>query len=196
MKTNTVEKYFKQKKWSILEIVCVIAAVAFGFLATFVNDGGPIGLSGFGISIAILIFSKSTKISDTDIDTIIDKLVNDNMDISKSKNLIRVFDLRGKYHIKGKDGKIRSTNYVISTFLFNRDDTHITMYNFDLLSGTTNKEIYVIPIEEKVLFTEDTMQLGGIPQKMQYIECSAVLMKIPIRTDEIDAYKIVERLCK
>lgn len=195
MKVNTVEKYFKQKNWSLVEIICVVIAVIFAIVATFIDGGGPIGLPLVGLSVIILIICRSTKISDTEIDALLNKLIDDNIDTCESKYVIKAFDLRNCPGTKGKDGKIRSTNYVISCFLFECCETQIVVYRFNLLSNSMQKETYAIPKNEKISLIEESVQIGGIKRTIQYIECKTASLIVPVNSNEMDSFKIIEKLC-
>ena len=119
MKKSIIEKYFKQKRWSLFEILMVIVIAIATVIATFVWGGGPIGFPLLAASIIALAVSKSTKIKDTDFDLELNKLVTNHVGVLEKKASIKCFDLQVQPRVKGKDGKIRSTSYVISTFVRN-----------------------------------------------------------------------------
>ena len=44
MKNNIAQRYFAQKKVSIVDVVCIVVAIVAAIVGTFVWGGGPIGI--------------------------------------------------------------------------------------------------------------------------------------------------------
>lgn len=196
MKKSIIEKYFKQKSWSLFEILMVIVMVIAAIVATFVWGGGPIGFPLLIASIFALAVSKSTKIKDKEFDAELNKLVTQNIEELDKKASIKCFDLQIQPIVKGKDGKTRSKSYVISTFLWNDTLTQIMIYRFDLLSGSCQEEAHTVDQEDKFLLKEEVAFIDGVRKPIQYLECASISLRIPVNTNEIDACHIVERLCE
>lgn len=70
---NTVEQYFYQKDFSILEVVLLIIAIISLIVATFVQGGGPIGFPALLICIVVFCIYRSFKIKDAEIDRTLKK---------------------------------------------------------------------------------------------------------------------------
>ena len=195
MKKSIAQKYFEQRQWSILEIIMVIVIIISAIVATFVWGGGPIGLPLLVISIGVLIFLKSTKIKDDEIDDELNKLLANNFEVIDSKKTIKCFELNGNPVVKGKDGQMRSSVCVVSVFLFNAETTQITSYTFDLLSENVTQKTYTIFGDMKVYLQDKTISVLGADKQVQYLECGDVSMSIPVNTNDIDTHSIVEKLC-
>lgn len=195
MKKSIAQKYFEQKRWSVLEIIMVIVMIISAIVATFVWGGGPIGLPLLVVSIGVLIFLKSTKIKDNEIDDELNKFLANNLEVVDSKKTIKCFELNGNSVVKGKDGQMRSSVYVVSVFLFDTENTQITVYTFDLLSESVTQKTYTIFRDMKVYLRDKTISVLGANKHIQYLECGDISMSIPVNTNDIDTHNIVEKLC-
>ncbi len=195
MKKNIVEKYFNQKNWTIIETICVIVAVLFSIVGTFIDGGGPIGIPLVAVSIIVLIIYRTTKISDAEIDNLLNKIIETEVDVKESKQVINTFDFRASKIRKGKDGKARSSSYVISCFSLNPCSTEINVYNIDLISGKVKNTRYSIPKDESILLIEDRIEIGDTKKTIQFIECKSSDLLLPVNTDDMNAYKIIETIC-
>lgn len=197
MKKSIIEKYFKQKSWSLFEILMIIVIVISAVIATFVWGGGPIGFPLLTTAIIALAVSKSTKIKDSDFDLELNKLVVKQVEMLEEKNAIKCFDLQIQPRVKGKDGKIRSTSYVISTFVWNDASIQLTIYLFDLLSDNCREEVYTIDYQkEKFFLKEESTIIDGVLKQLQYLECVSIPLRIPVNTNELDVCHIIEKLCE
>lgn len=94
MKKNPLEKYYQQKNWTIVEIVCVVAILIAAVVATVVNGGIPIGVPIMAVAAVVLIFSKTSKIKDSELDTELDKLVSKHIRLEDHKSVIACYDLK------------------------------------------------------------------------------------------------------
>ena len=196
MKNSITDKYFKQAKWTPAESVLLIIAVLGVIYATFFWGGGPIGVPVSVVSAFILVFLKSQKIKDSEVDSQINKLISTHIGDTGLKNIIKCFDLQSEPIRKGKDGKLRSSIYVVSFFKFDKEFAEITVYNLDLLSTTVSKNTYKISNETPVFLQEKTIQVSGNQKTVEYLVCKDVSLNIPVYTNEINASSIIEKLCR
>ena len=74
---NLARQYFNQKESSPLEIVLIIIAAMSAFATIFVDNGGPIGILAFFLSIAVLIFYRSKRVKDEEIDQMLQKFIEE-----------------------------------------------------------------------------------------------------------------------
>ena len=191
MKNDIIEKYFKQSNWTLFELIMLIVAILSVICITFFYRGIPMGTPPLVISVSILIFLKSQKIKDAEIDAQINELVFTYVGNEESKNIIKCFDLQSEPIRKGKDGRLRS-----SLFKFDKEFAEITVCNLDLLSTTVNKNIYKISNETPVFLQEKTIQVSGSQKTVEYLVCKDVSLNIPVYTNEINASSIIEKLCR
>lgn len=196
MKNDIIEKYFKQSNWTLFELIMLIVAILSVICITFFYRGIPMGTPPLVVSVSILIFLKSQKIKDAEIDAKINELVFTYVGNEESKNIIKCFDLQSEPIRKGKDGRLRSSIYVVSFFKFDKEFAEITVYNLDLLSTTVNKNIYKISNETPVFLQEKTIQVSGSQKTVEYLVCIDVSLNIPVYTNEINASSIIEKLCR
>lgn len=145
------------------------------------------------VSIIVLIICRTTKIKDAEIDDLVNKIVEDKVEVKEPKQVISTFDFRGCKVKKGRDGKVRSTKYVISCFSLNPCSVEINAYNIDLVSGEVENVRYSIPRDESILLVEKRGAIGG--KTIQIIENKASNLSLPVNTDDMNAYRIVEEIC-
>jgi len=112
-KRSISELYFKQKSTSVYEMVLIIIACVSAFALTFLDGGLPIGLPIFIVSIALLITSKSLKIKDDEIDSLLTKILQEN-NLSCSSNTLSGYEYKNTIVKKRKDGKIISPIYYLT----------------------------------------------------------------------------------
>lgn len=195
MKKSNIEKYFTQKNWTLLEILCIIIGTAALIVGTFVWGGGPIGLPLFAFSLLILICVRSSKIKGSYIDRELQKLIDENEIISHGKNVIKSFDLKKGKVIREK-GKCRSNIYVVSLFDFQGNFANIRVYRIDLLSKSIKKEFYTVECGERVILREESVSISGVSKNVNYLVCDEFSSDIPVQTNDINASEIIQKLCK
>ena len=195
MKKSNIEKYFTQKNWTLLEILCIIIGTAALIVGTFVWGGGPIGLPLFAFSLLILICVRSSKIKGSYIDRELQKLIDENEIISHGKNVIKSFDLKKGKVIREK-GKCRSNIYVVSVFDFQGETVNISVYRIDLLSQSIKKEFYTVECEERVILREESVSISGVSKNVNYLVCDEFSSDIPVQTNDINASEIIQKICK
>ena len=195
MKKSNIEKYFTQKNWTLLEILCIIIGTAALIVGTFVWGGGPIGLPLFAFSLLILICVRSSKIKGSYIDRELQKLIDENEIISHGKNVIKSFDLKKGQVIREK-GKCRSNIYVVSLFDFQGNFANIRVYRIDLLSQSIKKEFYTVECGERVILREESVSISGVSKNVNYLVCDEFSSDIPVQTNDINASEIIQKLCK
>ena len=196
MESNTVDKYFKQKNWTAFEIICLVIAGMSAIVSIFVWGGGPIGLPLVVVSVFALVIYRSIKIKDEDIDDLINKIVTDNINLADEKNVMKAFDFRDGSVKKGKDGKLRGTSSVISIFAFGFKVTEITTYRLNLITADIEKNFYSIPKEDNFSLIEDFIEISGAKKTVQYIENKETALIIPVITNDVESFRIVEKLCE
>ena len=88
MKQSHIEKYFKQKEFSLIDIICLVIALMALIVSTFVWGGLPIGMPIFILSVAVLIISRSSRIKDSEIDGVVDNFAEQNAIDKSEKNIL------------------------------------------------------------------------------------------------------------
>ncbi len=193
---NYVEKYFTQKDWTVLEIICVVALVIGAFLLLFIYGDGPIGLGLVLTGSFTLIISKSSKTKAAEVDSVKNKLLEGEKLERSPKNCIEVYDPNAKYTRIGKDKALRSSEYIVSVFDLKKENTEINVYRFDLLAKASGKETFILSPEDKSELTEEVILIGGVRKTVQFLICPSLGMKIPVTANDIDAINIVNKVCK
>ena len=129
---NSMEQYFHQKNFTVLDIILLIISVASLIIAIFVRGGGPIGLPILLVCVVIFFISRSFKIKDDEIEHTIKKLIQDNK-VKYSENAIESYELKNTVVKKRKDGKFISPNYYITDIVFSSEYTTFNVYIIDLI---------------------------------------------------------------
>ena len=90
---NNAEKYFHQKDLSILEIILLMIAIISLIVATFIQDGGPVGFPILLICIVVFFIHHSFKIKDNEMEQILKKIIQDNK-VKDSESTIKCYELK------------------------------------------------------------------------------------------------------
>ncbi len=194
MKNRTIEKYFSQKSLSLLDLICIIVAAVGAVVGAVVWGGGPIGFGLLGVSLAALAFSRSARAKDDDVDKELSRLLSENGLNSDAKDSVSGFDLESGV-IKGKDQKLRSVRYFITSFDFLKDKTAVREVSIDLINGTVSKTEYSIAKGERVFLIEK-----DIPKVLNKKSCCLSCeswgeASVPVALDDLDSSKLIEKVC-
>ena len=189
---NKTEQYFNQKDFSVIEIILIIVAVISVFVMIFMRGGIPIGTPFLLASIVAFCIVRSFKIKDSEIDQLLDKIIQDN-NIERSETVIECYDLKNTAVKKRKDGKIISPKYYITNIKLSSEDTVFTVYNIDLISETVEKSIHSIGVNDKIVLAEETVKTNVGTLATAYLEfCDCV---IPVTLKEYKIAELVRKIC-
>ena len=195
MKKSIAEKYFSKNKLSVLEIILIFVSGVGLIVGTFVWGGGPIGLPIFAASIIGFFFCRSAKPKDSDIDELINSLLEKEKIEVDSKTLAS-FDMKNPFALKGKDGQIRTGKMVIVKINISKGSRRITEHTVDIINGSVETKVYELSEGAKVSLNEETVYVLGSRKIINYISSEAFEKDIPVSLDDVDAVKMVESLCK
>ena len=195
MKNKIAQKYFAQKKFSVVDFICIAVAIVAAIVATFVWGGGPIGIPLLALSLIVLVFSRSTRVKDSEIDRIVKKMFSENCGELEENKLICTFYLSKESALKGKDGKIRSPQYVVSYYETVESGTNITVFYFNLIENTLVKENFFANDGTKLFLEESTVILSSWRKKMYFLSSNEQGFSIPVSVDDIGSARILEKLC-
>ena len=189
---NKTEQYFNQKDFSVIEIILIIVAVISVFMMIFMRGGIPIGTPFLLASIVAFCIVRSFKIKDSEIDQLLDKIIQDN-NIERSETVIECYDLKNTAVKKRKDGKIISPKYYITNIKLSSEDTVFTVYNIDLISETVEKSIHSIGVNDKIVLAEETVKTNVGTLATACLEfCDCV---IPVTLKEYKIAELVRKIC-
>ncbi len=189
---SRLERYFKQKSVPIRDIVLGIILAGglivwwyFFYPAIYVAILGGIGL----------IISRSLRIKDDEVDSLITKLEKDNAISVDEDKCSRVFDLRILPIAKGKDGKLRTSRYCLCEFDICGEQVKISVAFFDLLTQEVTKREYLLTNTQAELCTEEIMTPVG-RKKISCITYNLFSEDIPIDLNNINVSNLVEKCCR
>ena len=194
MKKNNVEKYFSQKSFSVLDLICIIIAVIGAIVGTVVWGGGPIGFGLLGISIVILVISRSTRAKDEEVDKELERLLGENGIDKAAKNTVSGFDLEATV-IRGKDQKLRSERYFVTSFDFLEDKIAVKSLCLDLINGTVTENLYEIGKGERASLVETAVPKASNKKSCRLYCESFGGAGVPVSLDDLESSKLIEKVC-
>ena len=191
---NLAEQYFSQKEWSLLETVLLAVLIIAAIVATFVQGGGPVGIPFFMISAVGLIFCRSAKIKDSEIDRMLQNLLVDN-GVERTNNSFSGYELSNTVVKKRKDGKWISSKYYITNISWLPDKKiALDVYSVDLVSAVVNKEIYTISSDELVL-VKKRIRVSEGQKSVAYLRLKSSNQLLPITLDDYTTSQLIEQIC-
>ena len=194
MKKNNVAKYFSQKSFSVLDLICIVVAVIGAIVGTVVWGGGPIGFGLLGISVVILVISRSTRAKDEEVDKELKRLLGENGIDTAAKNTVSGFDLEATV-IRGKDQKLRSERYFVTSFDFLEDKIAVKSLCLDLINGTVTENVYEISKGEGVSVIETAVPKASNKKSCRLYCESFGGAGVPISLDDLESSKLIEKVC-
>ena len=194
MKKNNVAKYFSQKSFSVLDLICIVVAVIGAIVGTVVWGGGPIGFGLLGISIVILVISRSTRAKDEEVDKELERLLGENGIDTAAKNTVSGFDLEATV-IRGKDQKLRSERYFVTSFDFLEDKIAVKSLCLDLINGTVTENLYEIGKGERASLIETAVPKASNKKSCRLYCESFGGAGVPVSLDDLESSKLIEKVC-
>lgn len=191
---NNVAKYFSQKSFSVLDLICIVIAVIGAIVGTVVWGGGPIGFGLLGISIVILVISRSTRAKDEEVDKELERLLGENGIDTAAKNTISGFDLEATV-IRGKDQKLRSERYFVTSFDFLEDKIAVKSLCLDLINGTVTENLYEIGKGERASLIETAVPKASNKKSCRLYCESFGGAGVPVSLDDLESSKLIEKVC-
>lgn len=191
---NNVAKYFSQKSFSVLDLICIVIAVIGAIVGTVVWGGGPIGLGLLGISIVILVISRSTRAKDEEVDKELERLLGENGIDTAAKNTVSGFDLEATV-IRGKDQKLRSERYFVTSFDFLEDKIAVKSLCLDLINGTVTENLYEIGKGERASLIETAVPKASNKKSCRLYCESFGGAGVPVSLDDLESSKLIEKVC-
>ena len=194
MKKNNVAKYFSQKSFSLLDLICIVVAVIGAIVGTVVWGGGPIGFGLLGISVVILVISRSTRAKDEEVDKELERLLNENGIDPAAQNSVSGFDLEATV-MRGKDQKLRSERYFVTSFDFLEDKIAVKSLCLDLINGTVTENVYEISKGEGVSVIETAVPKASNKKSCRLYCESFGEASVPVSLDDLESSKLIEKVC-
>jgi len=191
---NNVAKYFSQKSFSVLDLICIVIAVIGAIVGTVVWGGGPIGFGLLGISIVILVISRSTRAKDEEVDKELEHLLGENGIDTAAKNTVSGFDLEATV-IRGKDQKLRSERYFVTSFDFLEDKIAVKSLCLDLINGTVTENLYEIGKGERASLIETAVPKASNKKSCRLYCESFGGAGVPVSLDDLESSKLIEKVC-
>ncbi len=190
---NSIEQYFYQKDFSILEIILIIIAIVSLIVATFVQGGGPIGLPVLLVCIVVFFICRSFKIKDDEIEHTLKKIMKDNK-VKCSESAIECYELKNTVVKKRKDGKFISPNYYITDITFSSEYTIFNVYVIDLIRQSLEMISYNVKCNEIITLTEETIKTNAGLVKMFHLKIENGFV-IPVVLNDYKSSQLLQKIC-
>lgn len=200
--TNIADLYFTQKRWTLIDTVAVAMITVGVFMFAGMNGGGPLGIPIAAIGIIIEIFSSNSKVSESDYDNELNKLIsanyiethrniNDEYDHIIKKITLCNYDISEAPIIVGKNNKVRSKKYCIATFKFKEDTCNIELNRINVPEKNVESSNYslTLPCSNEIVEKQ-----SAVPAKKCYMLKIEGLPEIPIDVNATDTDDILSRL--
>ncbi len=192
---NRAEQYFRQKNFSVLEIILLVVAIASGIVATFVRNGGPIGLPVLLVSIIAFCVCRSVRIKDAEIEQTLQKIIQDNQ-IAVSDHTLAGYELKDSAVQKTKEGKLISPNYYVTNIVTaSGGETEFHVYRIDLIRSSVEKRSYCVKKTDEVVLTEETVKTNSGLVRMTYLKIGQN-DRIPVLLNDYQSSQLAEQICK
>ncbi len=189
-----MQSYFSGRGRSVLEIICIAGLILCIPVAIFLPGGIPIGGTVAAVLAAILIFRNTAKVKDSEVDIALENLLGDRKILLDPRTTIGTFDLSVTPIIKGKDGKLRTSLYVVSQFAEDAKGLHITVYRVNLLGGTVERHFHDLPPNTPLSLTQTPVQTP-VGQRIRSALTSPLIdEEIPVTMEDVNSARLVEWL--
>ena len=172
----------------------IVIAVIGAIVGTVVWGGGPIGFGLLGISIVILVISRSTRAKDEEVDKELERLLGENGIDTAAKNTVSGFDLEATV-IRGKDQKLRSERYFVTSFDFIEDKIAVKSLCLDLINGTVTENSYEIGKGERASLIETAVPKASNKKSFRLYCESFGGAGVPVSLDDLESSKLIEKVC-
>ena len=190
---NSVEQYFHQKNFSVLEIILLIIAIASLIAATFIQGGGPIGLPILLVCIVGFFACHSSKVKDNEIEQALKKIMQDHK-VECSENAIQCYELKNTVIKKRKDGKFISPNYYITDITFAPEYTLFNTCIINLVEQSVETISQRVNCNEKITLTEETIKTDTGFVKTSHLEFENGRV-IPVTLNDYRSSKLLQKIC-
>ncbi len=192
MKKSSLHSYFHRTRSTVVSTVCIVGIVLGVIAFIFLPGGGPIGLPLAVILGIVFIFSQAKQTRDAEVDALLAHLLGDRWADPDPADTIGAYDLSAPA-VKGKDGRLRSTRYVLSRYRPTADGLHISVRRVDLLAETVEAEEHDLPAGALTL-TETRIPTSVGLKTRSALTAPTLPADIPVTLESVPAAALVERL--
>lgn len=193
MKKSDMQKYFKQKAITVLDVVLAAGALGGWAFSTFVWGGGRIGIPVFVVFAAVLGAKRSMRIKDSEFDSALSKMYAQNDIDPESDDTITAFDYRNEV-VKGRDQKLRGRYCWATKYAFHGNYAEITAWKLDVQNNETKSFTYTISKADKVEVIEENIRIAGRFKQIVHLTHPAFENPIPVTTEDVNSDKLITRL--
>ncbi len=192
---NNAEQYFKQKDFTVIELLLLALAIISGIVATFVDGGIPMGLPVLLVAVIGFYICRSLKIKDAVIDEILEKIIKENQ-IELSDQTMVGFDLKDTIVKKRKDGKIISPKYYITNVSFvSPEETVFSVCRIDIITSSVKKDLHTVRSDDEIVVVEETINTPFGHKTLKHLKIGSSDNLIPITLSDYKSSEFIEQIC-
>lgn len=192
-KYNVAEKYLYHNKKTVLEIIFYVLIAIGAPLFLFVRRYGFIGLPMLLAGSVGTVFLQSTKISDSEFDSFVERILKNNGFSPDAPDTLLCYTTDNCVPVIGKDGVMRSGYLSAVSFEINRDKCAVTKCDVDVCGEKAEIEKKTFPGSPEVELAESPdnkriayLTLNGdkdfvIPVDMKNYDTDALIQKLKDR---------------
>ncbi len=196
---NEAAKYFTQKNIGPVDIAAGVLLIA-AIILILISDGFSrvyyLGLALFPA--AVLVFSRTSKISDSDYEAVVHRIAADNEIPLTGEYVSGEYDLERETRRLGRDQRARSDVFVVARFEFATHRCRLTRWKINVPENSAKPEEYELDASAKPELIKGEI---GISQKKRETEIIAIptdggTVRIPVSPRSTDGDEILERFSR
>lgn len=196
---NEAAKYFTQKNIGPVDIVAGVLLVA-AIILILINDGFArvyyLGLALFPA--AVLVFSRTSKISDSDYESIVRRIASDNEIPLSGEYVSAEYDLERETRRLGRDQRARSDVFVVARFGFASHKCRLSRWEINVPENSAKLEEYEFDASAKPELVKGEAVISQKKRETAVIAIPAEggTVRIPVSPRSTDGDEILERFSR
>ncbi len=194
-KTNDAQKYFVQKNVTVLDVAAGAMLAAALLMLLIVSGPGRFFFLGIAlIPGAVLVFTRTSKVTDAEYDAMTKKLAADNSVPLTGEYVVHEYDLDASPSRIGSDQRARSAKYVVGAFDFAPKKCTLILWELDVVRSSVKSERFVLGEGDKMSLEQKDCVIGGKKRPFAHIAVSgAHELAVPVSARSTDGDVVIER---
>ena len=146
------------------------------------------------IPAAVLVFSRTSKVKDSEYDAMTKKIAADNGIPITGEYVVHEYDLDAQPVKIGSDQRARSAKYVVGKFEFSNKKCVLTRWEIDVINASVSSDTHELGEGDQMMLLSEEREINGKKRPFAHIALSgAHNFTIPVAARSTDGDSIVER---